>query len=72
MAQAWGLWCGRMGKSDLGLLPQLLEDRFALGGTGFLEPMTELLGEVLLRPRLVGGRLDPDYVGRRRKTSSAP
>lgn len=29
--------------------------------------MTELLGEVLLRPRLVGGALDPDYVEREKE-----
>ena len=63
MAQAWGLWCGRMGKSrPWGFYLSFLEDRFALEGDRVLEPMTELLGEVLLRPRLVGGALDPDYV----------
>ena len=50
-----------------GFYLSFLEDRFALEGDRVLEPMTELLGEVLLRPRLVGGALDPDYVEREKE-----
>ena len=53
-----------------GFYLSFLEDRFALEGDRVLEPMTELLGEVLLRPRLVGGALDPDYVERESCTNA--
>lgn len=50
-----------------GFYLSFLEDRFALEGDRVLEPMAELLGEVLLRPRLVEGALDPRYVEREKE-----
>jgi len=46
----------------LGFLASFIDDRFALGGEKLLEPVAELLGEVLLRPATEGGVFRGDYV----------
>lgn len=46
----------------LGFLASFIDDRFALGGERLLEPVAELLGEVLLRPATEGGVFRADYV----------
>ena len=46
----------------LGFLASFIDDRFALGGERLLEPVAELLGEVLLRPATEGGVFRRDYV----------
>ena len=48
--QTVGLFCG------------FLEDRFALPGDQIMAPATELVRELLLEPRLVDGRFDPEFV----------
>ena len=48
--QTVGLFCG------------FLEDRFALPGDEIMAPAMELLREVLLEPKLVGGVFDPEFV----------
>ena len=48
--QSVGLFCG------------FLEDRFALPGDQVMEPALELVRELLLEPKLVGGVFDPEFV----------
>ena len=48
--QSVGLFCG------------FLEDRFALPGDRVMEPAIELVQELLLEPRQVGGVFDPEFV----------
>ena len=50
-----------------GFYLSFLEDRFALEDDRVLEPVTELLGEVLLRPRLEGGVFVPAWVEREKE-----
>ena len=46
----------------LGLFCGFLEDRFALPGDEIMAPAMELLRELLLEPKLVGGVFDAEYV----------
>ncbi len=55
------------GNPDLGLLPQLFGGPVCPGGGPGFGAYDGAAGEVLLRPRLVGGALDPDYVGREKE-----
>lgn len=48
--QTVGLFCG------------FLEDRFALPGDRVMAPALELMGELLLEPKLVSGCFDPEFV----------
>ena len=48
--QTVGFYCG------------FIEDRYALPGDRILEPMIDFLKELLLRPRMVDGAFDPEYV----------
>lgn len=47
-----------------GLYLSFLEDRYALAGDRILEPMLELLGEILLEPREEQGGFLPEFVER--------
>lgn len=47
---AVGFYCG------------FIEDRFALAGDRILEPMIDLMGELLLEPKTVDGCFDPEFV----------
>lgn len=46
----------------LGFLCSLLDDAYTLAEEKVLEPATQLLGDLLLRPYLVEGAFSPDYV----------
>ena len=51
----------------IGLFLSCLEDRFALSGDRVLAPSLELLREILLEPKLVGGIFDPEFVESEKK-----
>jgi len=51
----------------IGLFLSCLEDRFALPGDRVLAPSLELLREILLEPKLVGGIFDPEFVESEKK-----
>lgn len=51
----------------VGLFLTCLEDRFALSGDEILSPSLELLRELLLEPKLVGGVFDPEFVESEKK-----
>ena len=51
----------------IGLFLSCLEDRFALPGDRVLAPSLELLREILLEPKLVGGLFDPEFVESEKK-----
>ncbi len=51
----------------VGLFVSCLEDRFALPGDRVLEPVLALAGEILLRPKTVDGRFDPEFVESEKK-----
>ena len=46
----------------IGLFLSCLEDRFAMAGDAVLQPGIDLVRELLLEPKLVGGCFDPEYV----------
>ena len=54
-------------RQTIGLFLSCLEDRFALPGDCVLEPSLELLREILLEPKLVGGIFDPEFVESEKK-----
>ncbi len=51
----------------IGLFISCLEDRFALPGDRVLEPVLALAREILLEPKLVEGRFDPEFVESEKK-----
>ena len=51
----------------VGLFLSCLEDRFALAGDQVLAPCLELLGEILLEPKLAAGSFDPEFVESEKK-----
>ena len=46
----------------VGFVGSFIDDAYALGGEKLLEPVAELLGEMILQPVTRGGRFLPDYV----------
>lgn len=46
----------------VGFYLSFMEDRFALPGDEILAPMIDFLEETMLRPKLVDGMLDPEFV----------
>ena len=46
----------------VGFVGSFIDDAYALGGEKLLEPVAELLGEMILEPVTRGGRFLPDYV----------
>ena len=51
----------------IGLFLSCLEDRFALPGDCVLKPSLDLVREILLEPKLVGGIFDPEFVESEKK-----
>ena len=51
----------------IGLFLSCLEDRFALPGDRVLEPSLDLVREILLEPKRVGGIFDPEFVESEKK-----
>ena len=46
----------------IGFVGSFIDDAYALGGEKLLEPVAELMGEMILEPVTRGGRFLPDYV----------
>ena len=51
----------------IGLFCGFLEDRFALPGDQVMAPALDLIRELLLEPKLVGGAFDPEFVESEKK-----
>ena len=51
----------------VGLFLSCLEDRFALPGDRVLEPSLDMVREILLEPKLIGGIFDPEFVESEKK-----
>ena len=54
----------------VGFVASFIDDSFAPGGEKLLEPVAELLGELICDPATERGRFVPAYFERKRPTSS--